>query len=109
MTMNRKLMLSELCFAAEGLSGTAAAASLQRLGSIMEQAPTGRSFAAISTLVEISARAASALEEGSMALDDMQNDDAASKISSALAHMDTLARQSKPTPKKPRRPAARRG
>lgn len=109
MTMNRNLMVSELCFAAEGLSGTAAASSLQRLGNIMEQAPSGRSFAAISTLVEISAKAAAALEEGSMALDDMQNRDAASQLSAALTHMDALVRQSQPKPKKPRRRAARQG
>ena len=42
-------MLGELCFAAEGLSGTAASASLRKLGSIMEDAPSGRLFGAIST------------------------------------------------------------
>ena len=44
-------MLGELCFAAEGLSGTAASASLRKLGSIMEAAPSGRLFGAISTWV----------------------------------------------------------
>ena len=40
-------MLGELCFAAEGLSGTAAASSLRKLGSIMDTAPSGRLFGAI--------------------------------------------------------------
>ena len=55
-------MLSELCFAAEGLSGTAASSSLRKLGSIMESAPAGRLFGAISTLSDMSAKAARALE-----------------------------------------------
>jgi hypothetical protein len=49
MTVGRGTV-NELCFAAEGLSGTAAASSLRRLGSLMETAPPGRLFAALSTL-----------------------------------------------------------
>ena len=83
-------MLSELCFAAEGLSGTAASSSLRKLGSIMESAPTGRLFGAISTLSDMSAKAARALEEG--AGDIGRNDDnAAARIGEALLHMDGLA------------------
>jgi hypothetical protein len=61
--------INELCYAAEGLSGTAAASSLRKLGSIMELAPSGRLFGAISTLSDMSAKAAQALEDGSRALD----------------------------------------
>ena len=83
-------MLSELCFAAEGLSGTAASSSLRKLGSIMDSAPTGRLFGAISTLSDMSAKAARALEEG--AGDIGRNDDnAAARIGEALLHMDGLA------------------
>ena len=83
-------MLSELCFAAEGLSGTAASSSLRKLGSIMESAPTGRLFGALSTLSDMSAKAARALEEG--AGDIGRNDDnAAARIGEALLHMDGLA------------------
>jgi hypothetical protein len=83
-------MLGELCFAAEGLSGTAAATSLRKLGSIMESAPSGRLFGAISTLSDMSAKAARALEEG--ASDIGRNDDtAAARIGEALLHMDGLA------------------
>ena len=83
-------MLGELCFAAEGLSGTAAATSLRKLGSIMESAPSGRLFGAISTLSDMSAKAARALEEG--AEDIGRNDDnAAARIGEALLHMDGLS------------------
>ena len=98
-------MLGELCFAAEGLSGTAASASLRKLGSIMESAPSGRLFGAISTLSDMSAKAARALEEG--ARDIGQNDEnAANRISEALLHMDGLAEISEgehiPVPEKRR-------
>ena len=83
-------LINELCFAAEGLSGTAAASSLRKLGSIMDTAPSGRLFGAISTLSDMSAKAARALEEG--ALDIGRNDDnAAARIGEALLHMDGLA------------------
>lgn len=83
-------MLAELCFAAEGLSGTAGAASLRKLGSIMESAPAGRLFGAISTLSDMSTKAARALEEGAGEMG--RNDDsAAARIGEALLHMDGLA------------------
>ena len=83
-------MLGELCFAAEGLSGTAASASLRKLGSIMEDAPSGRLFGAISTLSDMSAKAARALEDGASSIG--RNDDtAATRIGEALLHMDGLA------------------
>ncbi len=83
-------MIEELCFAAEGLSGSAASSSLRTLGSIMERAPSGRLFGAISTLADMSAKAATALEEGSLAIG---SDDgaAAARIGEALVHMDGLA------------------
>ena len=86
----RRGMVAELCFAAEGFSGTAASASLRKLGSIMDHAPSGRLFEAISTLSDMSARAARTLEDGSQSLD--HNDHAAARrIGEALAHMDGLA------------------
>ncbi len=98
-------MLGELCFAAEGLSGTAAASSLRKLGSIMEAAPTGRLFGAISTLSDMSAKAAKALEDG--ARDIGTNDEnAAARIGEALLHMDGLAEMAEdghiPVPEKRR-------
>lgn len=86
-------MLGELCFAAEGLSGTAASSSLRKLGSIMETAPSGRLFGAISTLSDMSAKAARALEEGARDIG-RDNDKAAARLSEALLHMDGLAEMS---------------
>lgn len=83
-------MIAELCFAAEGFSGTAASASLRKIGSIMDHAPSGRLFGAISTLSDMSAKASRALEEGSRSLD-CNEDAAARRIGEALAHMDGLA------------------
>ena len=75
--------VTELCYAAEGLSGTAAATSLRRLGSLMEQAPAGRLFGAISTLSDMSARAARALEDGAHAMETGHDHQAALKLARA--------------------------
>ena len=51
-------------FAAEGMAGTAAAAALRRVRSLADQAPSGRLFAAIATLTEMSKRIETSLETG---------------------------------------------
>jgi hypothetical protein len=71
----------------------------------MESAPSGRLFGAISTLSDMSAKAARALEDG--ARDIGKNDEnAANRISEALLHMDGLAEISEgehiPVPEKRR-------
>jgi hypothetical protein len=109
MSVNRNPLVGELCFAAEGLSGTAAAASLRRLGSIMEQAPSGRLFAAISTLSDMSAKAAAALEKASHAMNEAHDGQAASELSAAVAQMDAMAANAQPPARLPRSRAARRG
>ncbi len=83
--------VNELCFAAEGMSGTAAASSLRRLGSLMDAAPSGRLFGAIATLSDMSVKAARALEEGSVAIQAGNDQAAAVKLARALTHMDDLA------------------
>jgi hypothetical protein len=83
--------MDELCFAAEGLSGTAAATSLRKLGSIMERAPSGRLFGSIATLSDLSARAALALEDGSRAMERSAVREATERLGEALTHMDDLA------------------
>ena len=83
--------VTELCYAAEGLSGSAAATSLRRLGSLMDQAPAGRLFGAISTLSDMSARATRALEAGAAAMDAGNDHQATVKLARALTHMDDLA------------------
>lgn len=90
MTVGRGTV-SELCFAAEGMSGTAAASSLRRLGSLMEAAPAGRLFSAISTLSDMSAKATKALEDGALAMDQGDDHKAAVKLARALTHMDDMA------------------
>jgi hypothetical protein len=102
--------MDELCYAAEGLSGTAASSSLRKLGSIMERAPSGRLFGAISTLADMSARAAQALEDASLALDRADHAAAADRIGTALVQMDGLAvtAQKKKAPARRTRRAARR-
>ena len=56
----------------------------------MESAPSGRLFGAISTLSDMSAKAARALEEGAGAIG-RNDDNAAARIGEALLHMDGLA------------------
>ena len=87
----RRGLVDELCFAAEGLSGTAAASSLRRLGSLMQQAPSGRLFNAIATLSEMSAKATHNLEDGGAAIAAGDEHKGAMKLARALAHMDDLA------------------
>lgn len=97
-------MIEELCHAAEGMSGTAASASLRRLGSLMERAPAGRSFDAISTLAELSARAALTLQDAAHALAQSGDIEAARHLELALLQMNDLA--AKGTGPKARRRAA---
>lgn len=100
--------VTELCYAAEGLSGTAAASSLRRLGNLMDQAPSGRLFSAIATLTDLSAKAAKALEDGSSALAKGDDTEAARKLSSALDHMDGMATEATAEAKPRRRRAPKR-
>jgi hypothetical protein len=99
----RRGSVTELCYAAEGLSGTAAASSLRRLGGLMDQAPTGRLFSAIATLTDLSAKAAKALEDGSKALSSGHETEAAAQLSSALTHMDGMTSEASGAEAKPRR------
>ena len=87
----RRGSVNELCFAAEGMSGTAAASSLRKLGSLMNQVPAGRLFGAISTLSDMSAKATRALEDGSLAMDNGDDQQATVKLARAMIHMDDLA------------------
>ena len=64
----RRGSVDGICFAAEGMAGTAAATSLRRFQSLAEAAPSGRLFAAITTLTELSTQSSRALEDGSKAL-----------------------------------------
>lgn len=71
-----------LAFAAEGMAGTAGSAALRQVRSLADQAPTGRLFAAISTLTEMSKRAETLLEQG--------------RLAAAIGTMDALATEAAP-------------
>ena len=90
MTVRRGSM-DGICFAAEGMAGTAASSSLRRLQSLADAAPAGRLFAAITTLTDMSAKATRALEEGHDAMTSGNDHAAAMKLARALTHMDDLA------------------
>ncbi len=87
----RRGVVTELCFAAEGMAGTAAASSLRRLSSLMDHAPAGRLFGAIATLTEMSQKATCALEQGHGAMLAGNDHLATVKLARALTHMDDLA------------------
>lgn len=87
----RRGVVGELCFAAEGMAGTAASSSLRRLSSLMDQAPAGRLFGAISTLTEMSAKATRALEQGHDAMQVGDDHQATLKLARALTLMDDMA------------------
>ncbi len=107
MMVRSNLMVSKLCFAAEGLSGMAAAASLRKLGGLMEQAPSGRLFAAIFTLSDLSAKAAAELEDGSRAMGRSHDGEAVAQLATAVTRMETLAATVKRHTGKARRRATR--
>ena len=87
----RRGSVDGICFAAEGMAGTAAATSLRRFQSLADAAPSGRLFAAITTLTELSTQSSRALEDGSKALADGDEHAATVKLARALTHMDDLA------------------
>jgi hypothetical protein len=95
--------VNEICFAAEGLSGTAAVSSLRKLGRLMDHAPSGRLFSAIATLADASARAGRTLEDGSRALSGADSAEAAERLSEAVSQLKDLAHRARDTDAPPRR------
>ena len=87
----RRGLVDELCFAAEGMAGTAASATLRRLSGLAHAAPSGRLFSAIATLSEMSAKAAHTLEQSHSALQAGDDKTVTMKLARALTHMDDLA------------------
>ncbi len=66
-----------LAFAAEGMAGTAGSAALRQVRALADHAPSGRLFAAIATLTEMSKQAESQLAQG--------------RLAAAIGTMDALA------------------
>ena len=87
----RRDKLGEICFAAEGMAGTAAASALRRLRSLADQAPSGRMFQAIATLTEMSKRSEALLAAGDKAIASHDEDAAMRSLSRAIATMDAIA------------------
>lgn len=83
--------MEEFSFAAEGMAGTAASAALRRVRSFADQAPSGRMFAAIATLTEMSHRIETSLEAGHDALTSGDQDTAALEFARSIVQMDRLA------------------
>jgi len=98
-------VVNELCFAAEGMAGTAGASSLRRLSSLAHQAPAGRLFGAISTLSDMSARATQALEQSHDAMASGDDQSAFIKLARAMIHMDDLAGAAQPDARSDEPPA----
>ena len=83
--------MDEFSFAAEGMTGTAASGALRRIRSFADQAPSGRMFAAIATLTEMSRRIETSLEAGHDALTTGDQDTAALEFARSIVQMDRLA------------------
>lgn len=90
-------LVNELCFAAEGMAGTAGAASLRRLSRLAAAAPSGRLFGAIATLTDLSAKATQTLERSHAAIEDANEDATALTLASALTQLDDLLKAATPT------------
>lgn len=84
-----------IVFAAEGMTGTACAAALKKVRSLASAAPTGRAFAAITTLSELSQSAESHLMAGTEALKRGDVPQAESEWAHAAVVMDQMASEAR--------------
>jgi hypothetical protein len=91
----RTAILEDMSFAAEGLTGSSCATALRRVRSLAEAAPTGRAFAAIATLTELSQRIETALEASAEALDASDPDSASLELARAVVLMDRMTTEAK--------------
>jgi hypothetical protein len=85
--------IDSIAFAAEGMSGTAAAAALKKVRSLAKAAPSGRAFAAIATLSDLSQTAEGHLRAGKDALDRGDVPSARNEWTHAVKVMDRMARE----------------
>ncbi len=93
---NRDGKPGEFSFAAGGMAGTAASAALRRVGSLADAAPSGRLFAAIATLTDMSRNIETELEAGSRALDRGEDNEATLYFARAIVRMDEMAATARP-------------
>lgn len=87
----RRNGVSEICFAAEGMAGTAGASALRRVRSLAEAAPSGRLFGAIATLSDLARKSEIHLLAGEAAMAINDSDRAIRSFARALTAMDDLA------------------
>src|SRR5260221_8927793 len=83
--------LSELCFAAEGMAGSAGASALRRVRSLADVAPSGRLFGAIATLSDLSRQSETHLRAADAAMVAGDKDRAVKSFARALTAMDDMA------------------
>lgn len=83
--------VGDICFAVEGMAGTAAASSLRRVRSLADAAPSGRLFGAISTLSDLSKKSEKHLRAADEAMAANDSDRAIRNLARALTAMDDMA------------------
>jgi hypothetical protein len=87
---------SEFSFTTGGMAGTAASAALRRVRSLANAAPSGRLFAAIATLADMSRNIETELKAGSEALDRSNDNNATLHFARAIVRMDEMAATATP-------------
>lgn len=85
----------QIVFAAEGLAGSACSAALKKVRSLASAAPSGRAFAAIATLSDLSQSAETHLKAGNDALGRGDGVSAQSEWSQAVNVMNQLAQEAR--------------
>jgi hypothetical protein len=87
----RREITGEYSFAAEAMAGTAAASALRRVRSLADQAPSGRMFAAIATLTDMSRRIEASLVAGRRAMASGDAATASLEFAKSIVQMDRMA------------------
>jgi hypothetical protein len=87
----KRYAAGEFAFGPEGMVGTAAAAALRRVRSLLERAPSGRMFQAIATLTDMSKRSEHYLEQGAEALRSGHQNQAELDLARARTQLEELA------------------
>jgi hypothetical protein len=95
--MAKKSLSDGHSFAIEGLTGTSCSTTLRNVGRLAAGAPSGRSFAAIATLTEISRRIEGALVASEEALVGGDEDSASLEWARAVVLMDRMTTEATST------------
>ncbi|MBK1867779.1 hypothetical protein [Taklimakanibacter albus] len=87
--------VGQIVFAAEGLAGAACSAALNKVRSLASAAPSGRAFAAIATLSDLSQSAETHLTAGNDALGRGDTAGAQTEWAQAVSVMSQLAQEAR--------------